>query len=77
MSNQPSPTDPQARALDCWVHGLAHLIDAYGVDEAVRIAGCGVLAVLDHRVDLGIEAAGREPDTTIRPDALDRHHAVS
>ena len=37
------------RALDCFAHGLAHLTDELGIDEALRLAASAVLSLIEDR----------------------------
>lgn len=33
-------TDSEQGAIDCWVHGIAHLIDAFGQPRATTLMVC-------------------------------------
>ena len=57
---------PSDAVVDCFVHGVAHLIDEMGLDAGVAWAAGAVVALgeaLDGRVDAGVprEAAAPRP----------------
>ena len=56
MQDQRALTERQSKALDCWSHGLLHLIAAFGLDRALKVAACGVLEIADNREDFNTDS---------------------
>jgi peroxiredoxin len=55
MNSDTSRHATENEALDCWSHGLAHLIFAYGVDRALELAAASVLDIADNREGFATE----------------------
>jgi hypothetical protein len=43
MSRIEQPSSAEERALDCLVHGLAHVVAAYGMEDGQKLAAEAVL----------------------------------
>jgi hypothetical protein len=62
MSRIERPSDAEERALDCLVHGLAHVVATYGLEDGQKLAAEAVLLLGE--VDGGAHPAPRRSVST-------------
>ncbi|HEX5631213.1 MAG TPA: hypothetical protein VFY15_06115 [Acidimicrobiia bacterium] len=49
--SDPAPTPPADRAIDCWCHGVAHLLSALGPEAALSLMARTVVDLVDGKTD--------------------------
>jgi len=59
------PSYAEDRALDCLVHGLAHVVAAYGLEDGQKVAARAVLLLGDVDGEAGVEVHGSAPATVL------------